>query len=51
MCEKCMELDDKIGHYEQLSTRITDEQMLRGLKQALSRLEAEKAALHPERGR
>jgi hypothetical protein len=48
MCEKCIELDDEIGHYERLSSMITDEQTLRGLKQAIERREAEKAALHPE---
>ena len=51
MCEKCIELDDKIGHYERLSSMITDEQTLRGIKQAIDRLAAEKAALHSERNR
>jgi predicted nucleic acid-binding Zn-ribbon protein len=51
MCEKCVELDEKIDHYERLSSMITDEQTLRALKQAISRMEAEKAALHPEQGR
>jgi hypothetical protein len=51
MCEKCIELDDKIIRYERLSSMITDERTLQGLKQAISRMEAEKAALHPERGR
>jgi hypothetical protein len=51
MCEKCVELDDKIDHCERLSSTITDEQTLRGLKQAIGRMEAERAALHLERGR
>jgi hypothetical protein len=51
MCEKCIELDDKIGRYERLSSMITDEQTLRGLKHAINCMEVEKAALHPERGR
>jgi hypothetical protein len=51
MCEKCIELDDKISHYERLSSMITDEQTLRNLKQAVECLEAKKASLHPERAR
>jgi hypothetical protein len=50
MCEKCVELDDKIDRFERLSSTITDEQTLRGLKQAIGRMEAERA-LHLERGR
>jgi hypothetical protein len=49
MCEKCVELDDTIDRFERLSRMITDEQTLRGLKQAIGRMEAEKAALHLER--
>jgi hypothetical protein len=51
MCEKRIELDDKISHYKQLSRMITDEQTLRSLKQAVECLEADKASLHPERAR
>ena len=50
MCEKCVELDDTIDRFERLSRMITDEQTLRGLKQAIGRMEAERA-LHLERGR
>lgn len=48
MCEKCVELDGKIEHYERLSKGITDQAMLDGIKWLIERAETEKAALHPE---
>jgi hypothetical protein len=51
MCEKCVELDGKIEHYEEMSARITDQRTLDGIKGLIKRMRAEKAALHPEQPR
>ena len=48
MCEKCVELDEKIGRYESLSARINDQQTLDGIKKLIERMQAQKAALHRE---
>jgi hypothetical protein len=48
MCEKCAELDSKIEHYRFLASRITDRPMLEGIKELIERMQAQKAALHPE---
>jgi hypothetical protein len=48
MCEKCVELDNKIKHYSRLSSLITDQQMIEQLGLFIEKLRAEKAALHPE---
>jgi hypothetical protein len=50
MCEKCVELDKKIEHYRHMASRITDQPMLDGIKELTERLQAQKAALHPEQG-
>jgi len=49
MCEKCVELDDKIEHYQRMASRISDQAMLAGIKELIERMQAEKAALHPEK--
>jgi hypothetical protein len=48
MCEKCVELDGKIEHYQRLASRITDQATIDGIKQLIERMQAQKAALHPE---
>ena len=48
MCEKCIELDGKIEHYQRLSSRITDQLTLDGIKKLIAQMKAIKAALHPE---
>jgi hypothetical protein len=48
MCDKCVELDGKIEHYQRMASRITDQAMLDGIKELIARAKAEKAALHPE---
>jgi hypothetical protein len=50
MCEKCVELDRKIEHYRYMASRITDRLMLEGIKELIERMQAQKAALHPEQG-
>jgi hypothetical protein len=48
MCEKCVELDGKIEHYQRLSSKITDQLTLDGIKKLIERMKAQKAVLHPE---
>jgi hypothetical protein len=48
MCDKCVELDSKIEHYRHMTSRITDQPMLDGIKELIERMQAQKLALHPE---
>jgi hypothetical protein len=48
MCEKCVELDGKIERYKRLSSDVTDQPTLDGIKQLIEEVKAQKAALHPE---
>jgi hypothetical protein len=48
VCEKCVEIDNKIEHYQLMATRITDQPLLDGIKELIERMQAQKAALHPE---
>jgi hypothetical protein len=48
MCDKCIELDGKIEHYQFLSSRITDQAMLNGIRELIESMTAKKTALHPE---
>ena len=48
MCDKCVEIDGKIEHYQRLSYDITDQLTLDGIKKLIERMKAQKAALHPE---
>jgi hypothetical protein len=48
MCDKCVELDKKIEHYRRFQRAIDDRQMIDGAEKLIAKLEAEKAALHPE---
>ena len=50
MCKRCTELDDKIEHYERISTYVTDQLTQDGIAGLIKQMRAEKAALHPERG-
>jgi hypothetical protein len=48
MCEKCIEIDGKIEHYQRLSVWITDHPTLDAIKKLIEEMKAEKAVLHPE---
>jgi hypothetical protein len=48
MCDKCVELDGKIEHYQRMASRITDQLTLDGIKELIARMKAQKATLHPE---
>jgi hypothetical protein len=49
MCEKCVELDKKIAHYQRLASRFTDQALLDGIKELTEQANAQKAALHREK--
>jgi hypothetical protein len=51
MCETCVEIDQKIEHYRRLSAGITDRPMLDEIKKLTERMQAQKAALHPEKAK
>jgi hypothetical protein len=51
MCDKCVELDNKMNHYQRLASSIDDPKTRDGIKQLVEQIEAEKAALHPEQPR
>jgi hypothetical protein len=48
MCEKCVELDGKIERYKRLSSGVTDQPTLDGIKALIEQINAQKAALHPD---
>jgi hypothetical protein len=49
MCEKCVELDEKIGRYRRISDSINDPITIERINQLIADTEAQKAALHPEK--
>jgi hypothetical protein len=49
MCEKCVAIDGKIEHYENLASLIADQQAVEGIKHLIAQMGAEKQALHPAR--
>jgi hypothetical protein len=48
MCEKCLALDRKIDHYEQMLISIGDRVTVERLHAMIADLQAQKVALHPE---
>lgn len=48
MCEKCVELDDKIEHCRKLSSWVIDKATLDAIDALIASYQAEKAGLHPE---
>jgi hypothetical protein len=49
MCDKCTEIDRKIAHHQRLSSTTTDQLILDGIKQLVEKMQAQKAALHPDK--
>jgi hypothetical protein len=49
VCEKCEAIDERIAHYKRLARAITDPLMLERIRDLISQMDAEKAALHPEK--
>jgi hypothetical protein len=48
MCDKCLQLDKKIEHYERLASGVGDELTLERIRELVREMRAQKAALHPE---
>jgi hypothetical protein len=46
MCDKCVELDTKIEHYERIRATISDPLTVDRIKELVTEMKAEKAALH-----
>jgi hypothetical protein len=48
MCRQCAEIDKKIEHYRLSASCVTDQPLLDGIRDLIERMQAQKAALHPE---
>ena len=51
MCDKCDEIDKKIGRFSELARRMIDQQTLDGIAALIKEMESQKAALHPEQNK
>jgi len=49
MCDKCEEIGKTIERYRRIKERISDQQLIDAAQKLIDELEADKAALHPER--
>jgi hypothetical protein len=49
MCDKCVEIDDRIKRYRNILRTIDDGATVDAAKQLIADLKAQKAALHPQR--
>ena len=47
MCEKCVEIDEKVEHYRSLAARVLDGAMIKGIEALIADLLALKDQLHP----
>jgi len=47
MCEKCVEIDEKVEHYRSLAARVLDGAMIKGIEALIADLLALKKKLHP----
>ena len=47
MCEKCVEIDEKVEHYRSLASRVLDGAMIKGIEALIADLLALKDQLHP----
>jgi hypothetical protein len=48
MCDKCVELDNKIEHYRKITLSIGDQLTVERIKALIEDLQAQKVVLHPE---
>jgi hypothetical protein len=48
MCDKCIQIDEKIERYESLTSGITDQLTLDRIRELVREMRAQKIALHPE---
>jgi hypothetical protein len=47
MCERCVELDQKIDLYRQLSSWVFEKETIRGIETLIQRYQVDKQMLHP----
>lgn len=48
MCDKCVELDEKIQHYERIGSALNDQLTVDRIRELVEQMRAQKSALHPE---
>ena len=46
MCEKCVEIDEKVEHYRSLASRLLDSATIKGIEALIADLLALKEQLH-----
>jgi hypothetical protein len=49
MCHECIEIDQQIIRYQDLTRRVNDDKTIRSIEILIGELARKKAALHPER--
>ena len=49
MCDKCVELDVKIEHYERIRLSIADRVTVDRIKELVAEMKAQKAKFHTEK--
>lgn len=47
MCERCDEIGRRVWRYQELAKHTTDKAALEGIMRLITKLEADKLALHP----
>jgi hypothetical protein len=48
MCQKCIELDKRIGRLKRIAAQLLDPATVEAAAQLVAEMEAQKKALHPE---
>ena len=51
MCDKCVELDEKIEHYRKLASAVSDRITVERIADLIKAMEARKVQFHPEQKR
>jgi hypothetical protein len=49
MCDTCVQLDEKIEHYKKVMSAMTDQLTVERITALVQDMQAQKAALHPQR--
>ena len=49
MCDTCDQLEEEIVHYRKVATAMTDQLTIERILALVAELEAQKAALHPQK--
>ena len=51
MCDKCVELNEKIEHYRKLASAVSDRITVERIADLIKAMEAKKVQFHPEQKR